>query len=183
MRPQSPSQTVGPFFHFGLVREGGNILADEEALGERIVIRGRVLDGEGVPVDDALVEIWQADALGHFRHPADPHHAQADPNFRGFGRSATVGEGFCFHTVKPGPIGQNPVPYINVRVFARGMLTHAVTRMYFSDHDNTQDPTFGSLDPLRRQTLVAQRRETPGGIVYRWNIRLQGEGETVFFEL
>lgn len=183
MRPQSPSQTVGPFFSFALVHEGGNILVDEQTLGERITLKGRVLDGDGVPVDDALVEIWQADAHGHFCHPADPHHAQADPHFRGFGRSATVGEGFWFRTVKPGPVPPSPVPYINVRVFARGMLIHAVTRLYFSDYDNTQDPTFGALDPARRSTLVAQRCETPDGVVYRWDIRLQGEGETVFFDL
>jgi protocatechuate 3,4-dioxygenase alpha subunit len=183
MRPQSPSQTVGPFFAFALVREGGNVLVNEQTLGERITLKGRVLDGEGVPVDDALVEIWQADAQGRFRHPADPQHTQADPHFRGFGRSGTVGEGFWFRTVKPGPTPPSPVPYINVRVFARGMLIHAVTRLYFSDFDNTQDPTFAALPPERRSTLVAQRCETPDGPVYRWDIRLQGEGETVFFDL
>lgn len=95
MRAQYPSQTVGPFFAFALVREGGNILVDEQTLGERITLKGRVLDGDGEPVDDALVEIWQADAHGRFRHPADPQYAQADPHFKGFGRSGTTGEGFA----------------------------------------------------------------------------------------
>lgn len=183
MRAQYPSQTVGPFFAFALVREGGNILVNEQTLGERITLKGRVLDGDNEPVDDALVEIWQADAHGRFRHPADPQHAQADPHFKGFGRSGTTGEGFCFQTIKPGPVPPSPVPCIAIRVFARGMLIHAVTRVYFSDHDNTQDPVFAGLDPVRRQTLVAQRCELPGGVVYRWDIRLQGEGETIFFDL
>lgn len=183
MRPQSPSQTVGPFFAFGLVREGGNVLVDEQTKGEHILLRGQVLDGDGVPVDDALVEIWQADAQGRFRHPADPSYALADPHFRGFGRSDTAGGGFWFRTIKPGPVPPSPVPSIAVRVFARGMLVHAVSRIYFSDHDNTQDPLFASLDPVRRQTLVAERQVTPAGVVYRWDIRLQGEGETIFFDL
>jgi|UniRef100_A0A7C3HYU0 protocatechuate 3,4-dioxygenase alpha subunit len=183
MRAQYPSQTVGPFFAFALVREGGNVLVNEQTLGERITLKGRVLDGDNQPVDDALVEIWQADAQGRFRHPADPQHAQADPHFKGFGRSGTTGEGFCFQTIKPGPVPPSPVPCIAVRVFARGMLIHAVTRVYFSDHDNTLDPVFAGLDPARRQTLVAQRCELPGGVVYRWDLRLQGEGETIFFDL
>ncbi|GIW25031.1 protocatechuate 3,4-dioxygenase subunit alpha [Meiothermus sp.] len=183
MRPQSPSQTVGPFFAFALVREGGNVLVNEETQGEHILLRGQVLDGDAQPVDDALVEIWQADAQGRFRHPADPNYALADPHFRGFGRSGTASGGFWFRTVKPGPVPPSPVPCIAVRVFARGMLIHAVSRLYFSDHDNTQDPLFASLDPERRETLVAERQLTPAGVVYRWDIRLQGPRETVFFDL
>lgn len=183
MRAQYPSQTVGPFFAFALIREGSNILVNEQTLGERITLKGQVLDGDEVLVDDALVEIWQADARGHFRHPADPLHAQADPHFKGFGRSGSAGQGFVFQTIKPGPVPPSPVPCIAVRVFARGMLIHAVTRVYFSDHDNTQDPVFAQLDPQRRQTLVAQRCELPGGVLYRWNIHLQGEQETIFFDL
>lgn len=180
---QSPSQTVGPFFHFSLVREGGNVLVREATQGERILIRGRVLDGDGEPVSDGLVEIWQADAGGCFNHPADPRQAQADPNFRGFGRSATDGEGFWFRTIKPGILPGAGAPYINVRVFSRGLLIHAVTRLYFSDHDNSADPVLAALSPERRPTLIATRHDTPDGVMYRWDIHLQGEGETVFFDL
>jgi len=183
MKLQSPSQTVGPFFHYGLLPGDAHILADESTWGEPIWIRGRVLDGDGEPVEDALLEIWQADAQGYFAHPADPHHLRADPNFRGFGRSGTAGAGFAFRTIKPGVIPQMAVPFINVRVFARGMLVHAVTRLYFSDHDNAADPVFAAIAPARQKTLLALRTEAPGGVVYRWDVRLQGPDETVFFDL
>src|SRR5687768_10083282 len=108
MLKQTASQTVGPFFQVGLIFEGDNVLANERASGKRIYIEGRVLDGDGQPVSDAMVEIWQADAGGIFNHPADPRKAQADPFFRGFGRSATDKEGkFRFKTVKPGPVPWN----------------------------------------------------------------------------
>jgi len=187
MLKQTASQTVGPFFSFGLLSGEENLLVDERAAGERIYLKGRVLDGDGQPVSDALVEIWQADAHGFFNHPADPNHEQADRHFRSLGRSGTTGDGkFWFKTVKPGRVPwrdrQDQAPHVNVRVFARGMLIHAVTRLYFSDESaNQTDPVLNSVDPERRSTLIAQREESEDLPTYHFDIRLQGEGETVFF--
>lgn len=184
---QSPSQTVGPFFHYGLIFGGENVLVNDFTSGERIYIKGQVLDGDGQPVPDALVEIWQADAQGHFNHPADPHREQADKHFRGFGRSATTGDGFWFKTVKPGavpgPDRQTQAPHVNVMIFARGMLIHAVTRLYFSDEEsaNRADPVLNSVAPERRQTLIARREDSTDLPCYRFDIQLQGNQETVFF--
>jgi protocatechuate 3,4-dioxygenase alpha subunit len=182
MLKQSPSQTVGPFFHYSLISESGNVMVNARTLGQRIRIGGRVLDGAGDAVPDAMVEIWQADSAGRFNHPKDPQHSQADPNFKGFGRSGTDAEGaFWFQTIKPG--AREGVPYIAVRVFSRGMLIHAVSRLYFSDQDNSQDAVLQSIPAERRDTLIAVREEGLEGTLYRWDIRLQGEGETVFFDL
>jgi protocatechuate 3,4-dioxygenase alpha subunit len=187
MLKQTASQTVGPFFHYGLIAGGENILTQERTSGERIYFQGRVLDGDGAPVSDALVEIWQADAQGIFNHPVDPQHQKADKFFRGFGRSATTADGqFWFKTVKPGSVPwddqQNQAPHVNVRVFARGMLIHAVTRLYFSDESaNQTDPVLNSVDPARRQTLIASREDSEDLPCYCFDIHLQGEHETVFF--
>ena len=186
---QTGSQTVGPFFHDGLILGGENILVNEQAAGQHILIEGTVFDGDGAPVPDALVEIWQADAQGFFNHPADPNHRQADQAFRGFGRSDTIANGkFYFKTIKPGALieatGQKQTPTINVRIFARGMLIHAVTRLYFADERaNQNDSTLNAIDPARRQTLLAQRKESGDLPCYHFDIRLQGAGETVFFDL
>jgi protocatechuate 3,4-dioxygenase alpha subunit len=184
---QTASQTVGPFFHYALPAGDERILVNEQTGGQRILLTGTVYDGDGVPVEDALIEIWQADAQGYFNHPADPNRAQADPAFAGFGRSATVDDGtFFFETIKPGALPGTPrsAPSINVRVFARGMLIHAVTRLYFGDEAaNATDPVLAAIDPARRQTLVAQREATDGLPCYRFDIRLHGDGETVFFNL
>ncbi len=184
MPGQSPSQTIGPFFHNGLIHGNENILTTSQTQGEPILIQGQVLDGDGNPVPDAMVEIWQADANGFFNHPEDPHQAQADPNFGGFGRAQTVDDGrFTFHTIKPGAIPGEQTPYINVRVFARGMLIHAVTRLYFAgEAGNASDDVLNSVPDGRRETLVATREESPGFPTYRFNIHLQGEQETVFFD-
>lgn len=187
MLKQTPSQTVGPFFHIGMVREAENLLVDEAISGERIYIKGRLLDGDSQPVSDALVEIWQADAQGIYNHPADPQHEKADKSFRGFGRSATTEDGnFLFKTIKPGVVAwddqQDQARHANVRVFARGMLIHAVTRLYFSDESaNQTDPVLNSVDPERRQTLIAKREKSEDLPTYRFDIHLQGERETVFF--
>jgi len=184
---QTGSQTVGPFFHFGLVFGVENVLVNEGTRGERILIEGTVYDGDGAPVPDALVEIWQPDAQGILNHPADPRRAQADPNFRGFGRADTVRNGhFSFKTVKPGAIagvnGGSQAPFINVRLFSRGLLIHVVTRIYFADEAaNHDDPVLRTIDPTRRSTLIAQRAEFGDLPCYRFDIRLQGAGETVFF--
>ena len=188
MLKQTSSQTVGPFFSFGLVSGRENDLVNDRTRGERIYITGLVIDGDGEPIPDAMVEIWQADAQGHFNHPADPNHKKADKSFRGFGRSQTVeGGAFWFKTIKPGCVpwddGQDQAPHVNVRVFARGMLIHAVTRLYFSDESaNQTDPVLNSVDPKRRQTLIANREESEDLACYRFDIHLQGDGETVFFD-
>lgn len=180
---QTASQTVGPFFSFGLTAVDQSVLVNEQTQGERITLTGQVLDGDGLPVTDAMVEIWQPDANGIFHHPNDPNHANADPNFNGFGRSETVDDGtYHFETVKPGAINES-APYINVRIFARGMLIHAITRLYFSDEpQNETDPVLAAVPADRRATLIAQREESRGTTRYRLDIRLQGENETVFFD-
>lgn len=189
MSSQTPSQTVGPFFHFGLIFGGENILTTEDTIGSRIRIKGQVTDGGGTLVPDAMIEIWQADAKGYFNHPEDPNHNQADKHFRGFGRSDTDSNGmFSFKTIKPGAVRwnefQDQAPHISVRVFARGMLTHAYTRLYFSDEEeaNKTDPVLNLVDGKRRPTLVALQQESEDLPTYRFDIALQGERETVFFD-
>jgi protocatechuate 3,4-dioxygenase alpha subunit len=187
---QTPSQTVGPFFGLGLDRNAQplNVMVNEATEGERIRVEGTVLDGAAHPVDDALVEIWQANAHGRYRHPLDSGPARLDPNFLGFGRCATDANGmFSFETVKPGAIqgadGRAHAPHLSVTVFARGMLVHAFTRMYFDGDPLDADPALARVDPSRRHTLVAERIVAPDGRTrYRWNIHLQGERETVFFD-
>src|SRR5688572_10214401 len=141
MLAQSPSQTIGPFFHFGLIFGGENVLVRANTRGQRIVLTGRVVDGKREPVSDAMVEIWQADAAGIYRHPGDPRHAQADPEFHGFGRSDTghPGDTFRFETIKPGAVREGSdgalAPHLCVTIFARGLLTHLTTRIYFGDEN------------------------------------------------
>jgi protocatechuate 3,4-dioxygenase alpha subunit len=185
---QTPSQTVGPFFGVGLTHpsQSQHVLVSERTEGERVRIEGQVLDGVGRAVEDALVEIWQANAHGRYRHARDTGPAPLDPAFFGFGRCPTDPNGaFRFDTVKPGSIqagGQRHAPHVNVTVFARGMLVHAFTRMYFADDPLDADPTLALVDGVRRHTLVAERSTGGGRVVYRWDIRLQGEHETVFFD-
>ncbi len=201
MAKQTASQTVGPFFLYGLTPElatgirytgyTGAVLADEATAGEHIVVEGRVLDGKGDPVPDAMVEIWQANAAGRYRHAEDDRaDVPLDDTFRGFGRTGTGKDGgFRFRTVKPGPVpglgNAWQAPHIVVCVFARGMLSHAYTRLYFSDEGeaNGADPVLGAVEAARRQTLIAERTESRGQTVYRFDIRLQGDGETVFFDV
>ena len=189
MSSQTPSQTVGPFFHVGLIRAGQELLVSERIRGQRILVQGRVLDGAGAPVPDAMLEIWQADASGVYNHPADPRRAQADPEFLGFGRAPTDPNGeYQFKTVKPGRVpgidGQQQAPHINLRVFARGMLIHATTRLYFPDETaNDTDPVLGAVpDPERRSTLRASAVPGEDLPTYRFDIVLQGEKETVFLD-
>jgi protocatechuate 3,4-dioxygenase alpha subunit len=191
---QTPSQTVGPYFAYALTAEqygypltsiAGGTLARGDTEGERIRIEGRVLDGEGEPVDDAMIEIWQADARGRYAHPADPRGSNTA--FKGFGRMGTGTDPerrFIFDTVKPGSVDGRQAPHINVIVTMRGLLVHAFTRIYFSDEAaaNAKDSVLGSVPADRRATLVAERSETPGGVLYRFDIRMQGPKETVFFD-
>jgi protocatechuate 3,4-dioxygenase alpha subunit len=183
--PQTPSQTVGPFLRIGLVHgEKQNVLVDEHTAGKRIRLAGVVYDGKGSPIEDALLEIWHADANGIYPHPADPRHGEADPHFRGFGRSDNEdGGAYEFHTIKPGGRDGN-TPFINLHLFARGMLLHAQTRVYFADEPaNATDPVLLSVPAERRATLLARLEEEAEIPLYRFDIHLQGEQETVFFEL
>ena len=180
----TPSQTVGPYFAIGLTWPDGPY-AVPEGTPDALWIRGRVTDGEGEPVPDAMIETWQADPDGRFDHPDDPR-GPAGAEFRGFGRSGTDADGrFGILTVKPGPVpgpdGTTQAPHIDVSVFARGLLNRVVTRVYFADEPdaNASDPILAAVPEARRATLVAQ----PEGDGYRFDVRLQGEGETVFFDI
>ncbi len=180
---QSASQTVGPYLRIGLIYgEAQNDLLQEQTVGERIKIAGVVRDGDGQPIPDAMIEIWQPDANGIYNHPTDPMNAQADPHFRGFGRAETRNEGvFEFKTIKPGS-RDGQAPYINVNVFARGMLIHALTRIYFADEPaNADDPVLNAVDSNRRHTLIAIPEQSGDDSTYRFDIHVQGEEETVFF--
>jgi protocatechuate 3,4-dioxygenase, alpha subunit len=189
--PLSSSQTVGPFFAPALLRTDAvrNVLVQPETVGERIRIEGRVLDGDGVPVSDALVEIWQANAHGRYNHPAEQEPAPLDPSFVGFGRSGTENEGvYWFETIKPGPVPFDQerwqAPHICVTVFARGLLNHLVTRLYFEDEPtNAGDPVLQCVPEDRRATLLARREAGDKAAVYRFAIVLQGANETAFFNL
>ena len=166
-----------------------NVMIQPETSGERIRIEGRVLDGDGLPVPDAMVEIWQANSYGRYNHSADQGPAQLDPSFLGFGRSGTTEEGsYWFETIKPGrvPFYQDKLqaPHICVTVFSRGLLNHLVTRLYFEDEQtNAEDPILLCVPDERRSTLLARRENREGMIVYRFDIIMQGAGETAFFNL
>ena len=192
----TPSQTVGPYFAYGLTSNGkydwndafSNDLVTPDASGERIRIEGRVFDGDGAPVPDAMLEIWQADAQGRF---SDPQDKRALPNssFRGFGRCGTDAKGgYFFDTIKPGivpdPDGKPQAPHLLLAVFARGMLLHLYTRIYFDgEAANASDPVLALVPPDRRSTLIAARNGGAGNAVYSLDIHLQGDNETVFFEV
>jgi protocatechuate 3,4-dioxygenase alpha subunit len=187
---QTPSQTVGPFYAIGLTRRAMSVLVHDNTEGQPIRLEGRVFDGEGQPIPDALVEIWQANAFGRYNHPDDKQEKPFDPNFTGWGRSGTDKSYFYrFDTIKPGPVpgpGESvQAPHINVVVFARGLLVHAYTRAYFSDERaNENDPVLNSIkNKARRETLIATRRDQGGKTIYQFDIRLQGKGETVFFDV
>jgi protocatechuate 3,4-dioxygenase, alpha subunit len=189
--PLTSSQTVGPFFGPALLRENAvrNVLTQSKTAGERIRIEGCVLDGDRLPVPDAMVEIWQANAHGRYNHSADQGAAHLDPTFLGFGRSGTAEDGsYWFETIKPGrvPFNQEQLqaPHICVTVFSRGLLNHLVTRLYFEDEQtNAEDPILQCVPNERRSTLLARREMHKGMNVYRFEIIMQGEGETAFFNL
>jgi len=183
----TPSQTVGPFFHIGLPYEGGPHLVEPDAAGA-IRVGGRVFDGEGEPVNDAVIEIWQANGAGRYDHPEDTREElPLDEGFRGFGRCETSPDGsYEFVTVKPGqvpaPDGGLQAPHIEVSVLARGVLKRIATRIYFPDEQeaNEADPVLALVeDQERRSTLVARKED--GAL--RFDIHLQGGGETVFFDV
>ena len=181
------SQTVGPFFHIGLEKLCVADLAKSAAGGEKVSIQGRVLDGDGKPVNDALIEIWQADAEGKYAHPGDGQEKPLGTVFRGFVRVATGDHGdFRFFTIKPGrvpePRGALQAPHLVVAVFMRGLLKHLVTRIYFAhDHANAEDPVLKLVPVERRHTLMAREPAGSQGEL-EWNVILQGKDETVFFD-
>jgi protocatechuate 3,4-dioxygenase alpha subunit len=183
---QTPSQTVGPFFKPALIRARDESLVTPKSHGERITIEGCVLDGDAAAVSDAMIELWQANADGRYDHPDDSQEKLLDPDFHGFGRSATDERGrFRFYTIKPGSIpglgNLLQAPHINVSIFARGLLKRLTTRIYFpGEHLNAADVVLNSVAPERRPTLIA-RVEKPN--LLRFDIVLQGENETVFFDV
>jgi protocatechuate 3,4-dioxygenase alpha subunit len=185
------SQTIGPFFHDGMLREDAqrhNLIAPETQ-GLRIRLEGYVYDGEGQGVPDAMIEIWQANHHGRYNHPADQRAAPLDPAFSGYGRCGSDANGFYwFETIKPGRVlfddQRMQAPHICVAVFARGLLNHLMTRIYFADEPaNTEDPVLGYVRSERQTTLLAQRQSSDDAVVYRFDIVLQGAGETVFFNI
>ncbi len=193
MMIQSPSQTVGPYFAQGLLREGDqvftNVLVSGNTEGERIRIEGCVFDAEGRPIEDAMIEIWQANSHGRYDHPLDEQDKPLDPEFRGHGRTSTDIKGnYRFDTIKPGavpgPDNKSQAPHINVIMFARGMLSHAFTRIYFEDEAlNLKDAVLLSIDDeAHRKTLIGRREEVDGVVTYRFDIHCQGDNETAFFD-
>lgn len=185
------SQTVGPFFHDGLLRHDAqrSTLVGPHTEGTRIRIEGRVLDGDGLGVPDAVLEIWQANHHGRYNHPADTRDLPLDPDFTGFGRGGTNADGgYWFETIKPGRVpfddAQQQAPHICIAVFARGLLNHLFTRLYFADEPaNDEDPILQRVPEERRATLIAQPVYVNEKAVYSLDIVLQGTGETVFFNM
>jgi protocatechuate 3,4-dioxygenase alpha subunit len=197
----TPSQTVGPFFAYGLTPKGrahwdpngtyawketiGDNLITPDAEGTRIKFEGQIVDGDGAPITDAMIEIWQADAQGRYASVNDPRRP-SNAKFKGFGRSATDKNGmFGFETIKPGAVpganGKTQAPHIVVCIYSRGMLRQVYTRAYFEgEAANAADQILNLVPADRRQTLIAKKGQ---GNAYRFDIRMQGDGETVFFEV
>jgi protocatechuate 3,4-dioxygenase alpha subunit len=202
MLKETASQTAGPYLHIGMMpqavgfdirsRERLNVLAGPNAQGQRIRLEGIIHDGEAVLVRDAMIEIWQANTHGKYDHPGDRQDLPLDPAFKGWGRAVSDFETglWWFDTVKPGKVagrhGRIMAPHINVAIFARGINLGLNTRIYFADEDeaNAADPVLGLIEQTpRRATLLARREERQGQPVYRFDIRLQGEQETVFLDV
>jgi protocatechuate 3,4-dioxygenase, alpha subunit len=200
----TPSQTVGPFFAYGLAPHsrcdwkpgdiydwkdtvGANLITPD-ATGQKIRIEGCITDGDGKPINDAMIEIWQADSQGRYSH-ARGEKPRPNAKFTGFGRSATDKQGvYSFDTIKPGqvagPDGKPQAPHIVVCIFSRGMLRQIYTRLYFSDEAaNSTDAILNLVPADRRGTLIAHKQEGKGQNLYRFEIRVQGENETVFFDI
>jgi protocatechuate 3,4-dioxygenase alpha subunit len=200
---ETASQTAGPYVHIGLIpNQAGfdifennftNVLANENTRGERIIIEGRVIDGTGTPLRDALLEIWQANADGRYKHELDRQNSgKVVEDFRGWGRTGTDFDTavYRFETIKPGVLsgrnGKDMAPHINFWIVARGINIGLNTRMYFADEQdaNAADPVLNLIEQkTRRKTLIADRDESGPIPVYRFDIILQGDGETVFFDI
>ena len=194
---ETASQTAGPYVHIGLApgaagfhifdQELGHDIAGPNAVGDRITIKGRVIDGTGAPVKDVLLETWQANAAGVYAHAEDPRHAQVEDGFRGWGRVITnfeTGE-FTFDTIKPGSVpgrnGATQAPHISIWIVARGINVGLNTRMYFDDEDNSADPVINLIEQQHRRETLLAKRQSDG--TYLFEIYLQGDKETVFFDV
>lgn len=197
---ETPSQTAGPYVHIGLVpsaagiqmrtQENLHVVAGPQTEGEPIKLEVNLWDGTGAPISDATIELWQADGKGRYRHPRDPKANEIAADFRGFGRAVSdLKSGYyVFETVKPGrvagPNGELMAPHVSIALFARGINIHLNTRIYFADEEsNADDPILKMVPPHRRDTLMATRKPGEGTAVYAIDIRLQGEQETVFFDV
>lgn len=198
MAKQTASNTIGPFFHHIMTPEDhnfvgitGNRMAGKSIKGERIKVEGRILDGDGKPLRAAMLEIWQANAAGRYNAPQDARNdVKLDKKFTGFGRVSAGNRGkFEFETIKPGAVpssGNAPqAPHINLTLFAAAIHSHLYTRLYFSDEAdaNDIDPVLSSVGEKRCVTLIAKRKNTKDGPVYRFDVKLGGDGETVFFDV
>lgn len=190
---QTPSQTVGPYFSMILAHDDdGEVMVTADTPGERVLVVGRLLDGDRAPIEDGLIEVWQANAAGRYRHPLDTRDdLPLDDGFTGFGRSKTrfeTGE-FRFETVRPGPVpgpdGAPQAPHLNVIVQARGMLNPSFTRMYFPDATdaNEADPVLAAVPEDRRPTLIAVQEDSATVPTFRFDIRFQGDDEIVFLDV
>lgn len=181
----TPSQTTGPFVAISFERTVVDEVASPSIAGDHVVIQGRVLDGEGKPVDDAVIETWQANSHGKYAHHEDVREKLLERDFKGFGRVLTDGQGaFRLKTIKPGrvpgPGDTLQAPHIVVLVLMRGLLKHLFTRMYFpGEPSNADDPILALVPAERRSTLIA-RKIAEGTL--EWNVVLQGDAETVFFD-
>ncbi|WP_394777600.1 protocatechuate 3,4-dioxygenase subunit alpha [Undibacterium sp.] len=191
---QTPSQTVGPYFAYGLTPQQYNydmpsifdaVIADNNAKGEHIQIIGQVLDGAGKPVGDAMLEFLQADADGHYISSTDEIVANGFTGYARIGTGTDAQQRYTLHTVKPGVVNPGQAPHINIIVFMRGLLVHAYTRLYFDDETraNSEDDILNSVPVERRHTLIARREPQAGTMVYRFDIQMQGPEETVFFDV
>jgi len=200
---ETASQTAGPYVHIGLAPKQagfdifennfGNVLVTPETKGERIRLEGRVFDGSGALIRDVLLEIWQANAAGRYNHPADKQEDKPiDPSFRGWGRGTSDFQTgvYSFDTVKPGAVvgrhGKLMAPHINVWIVARGINIGLHTRVYFPDEQeaNAKDPILNGIEWVeRRKTLIAERSEKDGQVVYQFDVHIQGPNETVFFDV
>lgn len=188
---QTPSQTVGPYFSMRLAAVGQNVLIRPGTPGERIRIEGKVLDGDRQIIEDALIEIWQANSAGRYRHPDDNRQEiNIDNDFTGFGRTASDFQtgAYWFETIKPGrvpdPEGELQAPHISAVIQARGMLYPSFTRIYFSDESeaNSHDLILAMVPPDRRSTIIAKLMDGSDPKSYVLDLKFQGEDETVFFD-
>ena len=179
------AQTVGPFVSIGFEKQAVIDVARPGVAGERVTISGRIFDGDGLPVTDAVIETWQANSYGKYAHPDDTQEKLLEENFKGFGRVLTDARGgFRLTTIKPGtlagPDGREQAPHITVVIFMRGLLKQLMTRIYFPDDAaNAADPVLNLVPAARRATLIATK--SADGVL-QWNVHLQGPYETVFFD-
>ena len=182
------SQTVGPYFRIGLSALYTPDLVGPDVSGERIHLEGKIFDGLGNTVPDAVIEIWQANSYGKYAHPDDWQDQPIESAFRGWGRVPTDESGeFSFHTIRPGsvpgPDESWQAPHLEIAILMRGLLRHLVTRVYFSDElANASDPVLNLLEPSRRRTLIAKKMGEKRN-VFRWDVHLQGQDETVFLDV